>query len=191
MVRAYRVPPALPAAQTSHSRLQAPQVSTNSSGTCSEPLSAHQGMANPPLILTDIVIAGYKRFDDKQHGDKQTTCNTAARRPSKSVWIPYRKRRFQNQGNQGGKSWDVCWEHWLSQHPTPACPAAIGCCTSLIAWMWACAERKAWKSLALGEAGVQHNWPLLPSLKLKTVCELKKQLYHILVSDAQFSKATF
>lgn len=138
------------------------------------------GMTNPPLILADVVITGHKRFDDKQHGDEQTACNTATRRPGKSVWIPYRKRRFQNQRNQGGKSWDVCREHWLARHPTAACPATIGRCILSMARTRAHAEWKAWKSLALGEAGVQHSCTLLPSLKLKTVCEIKKQLYNIL-----------
>lgn len=83
-------------------------------------LQCFPGMTDPPLILTDIVIAGHKHFNDKQHGDKQTPGNAAARRPGKSVWIPYRKRRFQNQGNQGGKFWDVCQEPWLARCPTAA-----------------------------------------------------------------------
>lgn len=149
-----------------------------------EPFCAYRALTNPPLILTDVVIAGHKHFHDKQHGDKQTACNTAARRPGKSVWIPYRKRRFQNQGNQGGKSWDVCQERWLARPP-----AGIVHRTSLIAGNGACAERKAWKSLALGEAGVQHNCTLLPSLMLKAIHEVKKQLSNVVVFDAQFSKA--
>lgn len=91
------------------------------------------GMSNPPLTLTDVVIAGHKRINDEQHGDKQTTCNTAACRPGKSVRIPYRKRRFQNQRNQGGKSWDVCLGPWLARCPTTACPHSIVHCTLLIA----------------------------------------------------------
>eukprot|EP00075_Anas_platyrhynchos_P018358 XP_027307611.1 uncharacterized protein LOC101789676 isoform X3 [Anas platyrhynchos] len=58
-------------------------------------------MTNPQLIHIDVAITGHKCFNDKQHSDKQTTCNTAACRPSKSVRIPYRKRRLQNQRNQG------------------------------------------------------------------------------------------
>lgn len=111
------------------------------------------GVANPPLIVADTVIAGHKRLDDKQLRDKQTARNTAARRPCKSVWIPYRKRRFQNQRNQGGKSWDVCWGHWPAQHPTAVCPASITHCALLITLTWACVNWNTWKSLALGEAG--------------------------------------
>lgn len=111
---------ALPALETNHNWSRAPRVSTTRSGHLLWALQFLSGMPNPPLILPDVVITGHKRFNDKQHGDKQTACNAAARRPGKSVWIPYRKRRFQNQRNQGGKSWDVCWEHWLAQCPTAA-----------------------------------------------------------------------
>lgn len=136
-----------------------PQLPAHSPGLHRQPgcllwaLQCSPGVTNPPLILADTVITGHKRFDDKQHGDKQTARDTEARRPSKSVWIPYRKRRFQNQRNQGGKSWDVCWGHWLAQHPTAVCPASITHCTLLITPTWACVDWKTWKSLTLGETG--------------------------------------
>lgn len=114
-VHAYGVSQALPATETNFDWLHTPQVPMNSWALLCLPR-----MTNPPLILTGVVIAGHKHFHDKQHGDKQTACNTAARRPGKSVWIPYRKRRFQNQGNQGGKSWDVCQECWLARRPAAA-----------------------------------------------------------------------
>lgn len=136
-----------------------PQLVAHSPGLHRQPghllgaLQCSPGVTNPLLMLAGTVITGHQRFDDKQLGDKQTARNTAARRPSKSVWIPHRKRRFQNQGNQGGKSWDVCWGHWLAQHPTAMCPGSITHCTLLITPTWACVDGKTWKSLGLREAG--------------------------------------